>query len=637
MRQGNIKVHSENILPIIKKWLYSDKDIFLRELVANGCDAVSKLESLITIGEAQKTDEKPRIDVRVDKQASTLTVEDNGIGMTGEEVEKYITQVAFSGAKEFIDRYKDKADPSSEMIGHFGLGFYSAFMVSDPVEIDTLSYKTGAKAVHWVSKGEAQYEMGEGGRDKRGTKVTLHITPDESEFLEESRIREMLRKYCAFMKVEIYLNAKDGEEQKPVNDTHPLWLKAPKDCTKEEYEQFYSELFMDFNPPLFWIHLNVDYPFNLKGILYFPRQSSKVEVMPGQIKLYSNQVYIADNIKEVVPEFLMLLKGVIDCPDLPLNVSRSFLQNDSDVQKISKHITKKVSDKLHEIFSEDRDSYNGYWSDIAPFIKFGCIKDEDFYTRVHDILLLKGTDGKYYTLGDFPKDKDNRIFYVTDEDMQAQYIRMFAAQNQVAAVLTHMIDPHFISFIEYKEKDVKFTRIDSEIGDSMKNAGDGADDGAKITEAFKKAVGGVEVKAERLKDTGVPAIMLLDEYSRRLEDMSRLYGQDFPGAKPQTTVVLNLASPVVQRIPQLDDESAKLVCGEICDLARISHKPLSAEEMTEFIARSMQLLARVAGVPAEEHSTQAAESKAPSQTEAGTEAKGGAEDDAASAGDTGDK
>lgn len=598
MRQGNIKVHSENILPIIKKWLYSDKDIFLRELVANGCDAVSKLESLVTIGEAQHSDEKPRIDVRVDKEAGTLTVEDNGIGMTGEEVEKYITQVAFSGAKEFIDRYKDKADPSSEMIGHFGLGFYSAFMVADPVEIDTLSYKAGAKAVHWVSKGESQYEIGEGERDRRGTKVTLHITPDESEFLGEGRIREILHKYCAFMKVEIYLNAKDGEEQKPVNDIHPLWLKTPKDCTKEEYEKFYSELFMDFNPPLFWIHLNVDYPFNLKGILYFPRQTSKVEVMPGQIKLYSNQVYIADNIKEVVPEFLMLLKGVIDCPDLPLNVSRSFLQNDSDVQKISKHITKKVSDKLHEIFSDDRDSYNGYWSDIAPFIKFGCIKDEDFYARVRDILLLKGTDGKYYTLSDFPKDKENRIFYVTDEDMQAQYIRMFTAQGQVAALLTHMIDGHFISFIEYKEKDIKFTRIDSEIGEGMKSGVVLADDGGGlITAAFKKAVDGVEVKTERLKDSGVPAVMLLDEYARRMEDMSRLYGQNFPGKKPQATVVLNLGNPVVQRIPQLDDKSAKLVCGAICDLARISHKPLSADEMTGFIARSMELLSRVAGVP----------------------------------------
>jgi molecular chaperone HtpG len=615
MRRGNIKVKSGNILPIIKKWLYSDKDIFLRELVSNGCDAVSKLKSLEDMGEAPRSGDKPRITVTVDRDARTITVEDNGIGMTEEEVEKYITQVAFSGAQDFIDRYKDKADPGGEMIGHFGLGFYSVFMVADPVEIDTLSYCEGAKPVHWVSRGESQYEIGEGERTARGTKVTLHIIDGEDEFLGEERIRAMLHKYCAFMKTEIFLDPKGTDDDKPVNDTQPLWLKAPKDCTKEEYEKFYSELFMDFNPPLFWIHLNVDYPFNLKGILYFPKQTSKVDVMPGEIKLYSNQVYVADNIKEIVPEFLMLLKGVIDCPDMPLNVSRSFLQNDSNVQKISKHITKKVSDKLHEIFTDTRADYDKYWDDIAPFIKFGCIRDEDFYSRVRDILLLKSIDGKYLTLSEFPKDKENRIFYVTDEDRQAQYIRLFREQGQSAAVLTHIIDSHFISFIEYKEHDIKFVRIDAEIGDAVKGGEDAAAGEAgqekaeadKIAEAFKKAAadGGLKVRAERLKDPGVPAVMLLDEYARRMQDMSKLYGEAFAGNKPEETIVLNTGNEVVRRIPALDAGTAKLVCAQITDLARIGHKQLSADEMTAFIARSVELLAAVSGVSGEAEKAQA--------------------------------
>lgn len=597
VREGNIQVNSENILPIIKKWLYSDKDIFLRELIANGCDAVKKLEKLAAVGEAQAEDAKPRINVAVDKEKRIITIEDNGIGMTEEEVEKYITQVAFSGAKEFIERYKDKTDADAGIIGHFGLGFYSAFMVSDSVEIDTLSYLEGSKPVHWSSKGESNYEIGDGSREKRGTSVTLHVSENESEFLEESRIREILRKYCAFMPVEIYLNPKDEGEQKPFNDISPLWLKAPKDCTKEEYEKFYSELFMDFNPPLFWIHLNVDYPFNLKGILYFPKQANKLEVMPGEIKLYSNQVYIADNIKEVVPEFLMLLKGVIDCPDLPLNVSRSFLQNDGDVQKISKHIAKKVSDKLHSIFSEERENYNNYWEDISPFIKFGCIKDESFYERVKDILLLKTINGEYLTLKEFPRCEDGKIFYVSDENIQAQYIRMFKEQGQNAAILSHVIDSHFISFIEYKEKDIKFARIDSDIDSAMKD-GDAGKENSQIIEIFKKAINidGVTVKAENLKTADVPAVMLLSEYSRRMQDMSKVYGESFMGQKPETTVVLNLENRIVRSIPELSEDKAPLVCRYIYDLAQLSHKSLNADEMAGFLDRSVSILGMAAGI-----------------------------------------
>jgi molecular chaperone HtpG len=595
MREGSIQVHSENILPIIKKWLYSDKDIFLRELVANGCDAVKKLEKLIFIGEAKRDEEKARIIIAVDKENRTIRIEDNGIGMTEEEVEKYITQVAFSGAQEFIERYKDKAGEDAGIIGHFGLGFYSAFMVSDSVGIDTLSFAPGAKPVHWISKDESAYEIGEGERKTRGTTVTLHISPDGNEFLEDARVREVLRKYCAFMPVEIYFNPTFKEGDKPVNNTSPLWLKAPKDCTNEEYETFYSELFLDFNPPLFWIHLNVDYPFNLRGILYFPKQSSKLEVMPGEIKLYSNQVYIADNIKEVVPEFLMLLKGVLDCPDLPLNVSRSFLQNDRDVQKISRHISKKVSDKLHSIFTEERENYNKYWDDISPFIKFGCIKDESFYDKVKDILLLKTINAEYLTLSEYPKEADGKIFYVSDENVQAQYVRMFREQGLSAAILTHVIDSHFINFIEYKEKDFKFARIDSDIGDAMKS-GEAAQNSEQIIEIFKKSIenADVTVKAERLKAQKLPAVMLLSEYSRRMQDMSKMYGEAFAGAKTETTIVLNLDNDIVKSIPSLTAENAGLVCQHIYDLALLGHKPLDADEMAAFIDRSMKILAIIA-------------------------------------------
>ena len=587
-REGQISVNSKNMFPIIKKWLYSDKDIFLREIVSNGCDAIKKLESLQGIGEAQLEDGyQPKVIVTIDSEKKQLIVSDNGIGMTEDEVERYITQIAFSGAEEFLEKYKEKSEESAGIIGHFGLGFYSAFMVSDTVEIETLSYKEGAKPVHWVSAGEDSYEIEDGTRTEHGTTIIMNITEEEQEFLQESRIREILHKYCQFMPYEIYLNPhdeerpvydkdgnieknEDGTEKKrivkplPINDIHPLWLKAPKDCTDEDYKAFYQKVFMDFNEPLFWIHLNVDYPFNLKGILYFPKQLNRMEVMPGQVKLYSNQVFVADNIKEIIPEFLLLLKGVIDCPDMPLNVSRSFLQNDGEVQKIAQHITKKVSDKLHQIFKNDRPSYEKYWNDISAFIKFGCLKDEKFYDRMKDILLFKTIDGEYKTLEEYPKAEGNKIYYVTDENLQAQYISMFKENGLTAAVLTHAIDPHFISLLEYNNK---------------------------LIECVKACLPDekLEYKVESLKAIETPAIILLSEYARRIQDMNKVLGESF-APEGQVTLVLNSENEIVKKIPSLTEENRKLVCEHIYDLALMAHKPLSAEQMSKFIARNVKLL-----------------------------------------------
>lgn len=606
-KQGQIKVDSENIFPIIKKWLYSDKDIFLRELVSNACDAINKLVRLNTMGETDIQVEG-RIDITIDKNAKTLTVSDNGLGMTADEVEDYITRIAFSGATDFIEKYKDKGAADSGIIGHFGLGFYSAFMVSETVEINTLSYKPDSAAVLWSSNGEAEYEMSEGNRTTHGSTIVLHINEDSLEFLEESTIRQMLRKYCQFMPYEIYLhndtdskekNKEDKDNDKkpsPINNTTPLWLKKPKDCTKEEYEKFYTEVFMDFNPPLFWIHLNVDYPFNLKGILYFPQQSNKVQVMPGEIKLYNNQVYIADNIKEVVPEFLMLLKGVIDCPDLPLNVSRSFLQNDGDVAKISRHITKKVSDKLHSIFKEDRKQFENYWEDIAPFIKFGCIKDEKFYDKAKDIILFKTINGNFETLEEFKQNNKDKIFYVTDENVQAQYVKLFKENDLNAVILTHAIDTHFISFLEYKDQDVKFTRIDSDVADTMKSS-DSSDiseeDKNQIIKEFKEFIANdnLEIKAEALKSDKTPAIMLLSEHERRMNEMGDIYGEMFKGIKAKETIVLNISNNLIKSLTKLtNNEDKKLFCNQIYDLAKITHKQLSADEISEFMQRSAEIL-----------------------------------------------
>lgn len=625
-REGQISVNSKNMFPIIKKWLYSDKDIFLREIVSNGCDAIKKLESLQGIGEAQLEDGyQPKVIVTIDSEKKQLIVSDNGIGMTEDEVERYITQIAFSGAEEFLEKYKEKSEESAGIIGHFGLGFYSAFMVSDTVEIETLSYKEGAKPVHWVSAGEDSYEIEDGTRTEHGTTIIMNITEEEQEFLQESRIREILHKYCQFMPYEIYLNPHDeerpvydkdgnieknegGTEKKrivkplPINDIHPLWLKAPKDCTDEDYKAFYQKVFMDFNEPLFWIHLNVDYPFNLKGILYFPKQLNRMEVMPGQVKLYSNQVFVADNIKEIIPEFLLLLKGVIDCPDMPLNVSRSFLQNDGEVQKIAQHITKKVSDKLHQIFKNDRPSYEKYWNDISAFIKFGCLKDEKFYDRMKDILLFKTIDGEYKTLEEYPKAEGNKIYYVTDENLQAQYISMFKENGLTAAVLTHAIDPHFISLLEYKNpEEMKFLRIDADLGEALKVSQPEAEsedakkaqeeENNKLIECVKACLPDekLEYKVESLKATETPAVILLSEYARRIQDMNKVLGESF-APEGQVTLVLNSENEIVKKIPSLTEENRKLVCEHIYDLALMAHKPLSAEQMSKFIARNVKLL-----------------------------------------------
>lgn len=603
-KEGQIKINTENLLPIIKKWLYSDKDIFIRELVANCCDAIKKLERLRGIGEAEASEQKPEIRIKLDKENRTVSISDNGIGMTEAEVEKYITQIAFSGAEEFIEKYKDKGDGEAGIIGHFGLGFYSAFMVSDRVEIETLSYLPDAKPVHWESDGSTTYEIGDGSRESVGTTVTLHINDDSSEFLESFAFSQILNKYCKFMAYEIFFD--DGRDksndeneesaeaaEKSINSPSPLWLKAPRDCTDDEYIAFYHEAFDDFNEPLFWIHLNVDYPFNLKGILYFPKQNDKLKVMPGQVKLYCNQVYIADNIKEVIPEFLMLLNGVIDCPDLPLNVSRSFLQNDKDVAKISKHITKKVADKLVSIFNNDYDKYTSYWDDISPFIKFGCIKDEKFYDKIKDILLFKTINGEILTLEKLPK-YDDKVFYVTDENVQSQYIAMCKENDINAVILTHSIDNHFISFLEYKQSDTKFTRVDSDLSSAMKTAEkDENESNDELIAIFKDALGmeSLNIEAEHLKSKDTPAVILLPEFERRMEDMNKLYGGMFGAmANVSGKLVLNLENKVIASVKDMSEEKRTLVCKQIYDLALLSNRQLTSDELTEFIKRSVALL-----------------------------------------------
>ncbi len=605
-KEGQIKVDSENLFPIIKKWLYSDKDIFLREIVANGCDAIKKYQSLCTIGEAENDNIKPRIDVILDRDEKTLTVSDNGLGMTADEVERFITQVAFSGAKEFIEKYNDKTDAEGGIIGHFGLGFYSAYMVSDTVEIDTLSYIEGSEAVHWSSDGSSTYEITDSDRTEKGTSVIMHLSEDGMEFCDSLKLRSVLKKYCHFMPYEIYYtcvqekNDKDNGEmpkEKPVNITDPLWLKAPKDCTTEEYEDFYREVFPDINLPLFWIHLNVDYPFNLKGILYFPKQTDKLQVMPGEIKLFSNQVYIADNIKEVVPEFLMLLKGVIDCPDLPLNVSRSFLQNDSEVAKISRHITKKVADKLVSVFKNERKEYESYWDDICPFIKFGCIKDEKFYDRMKDIILYKTTTGEFRTFSEIPKTEDNKVYYVSDMNAQAQYVKIFKDNGIDAVILEHNIDTHFVTFLEYKEAGTRFVRIDSEVDQALKSdekEDDNTADNEELINIFNKALGDnkLEIKAQALKTEGTPAIITINEYQRRINDMNRLYGDMF-GAnndKAKETLILNTADPIIGRLSEFDDDKKELICKHIYDLAVLSQRKLTADELKGFVSRSVEVM-----------------------------------------------
>ena len=641
LKQGSISIDTENIFPIIKKWLYSDKDIFIRELISNGCDAVSKHKRLVSLGETDGDDKPYKITVAVSKKNKTLSFSDNGIGMTADEIDKYINQVAFSGAEDFFNKYKDKMEESNDIIGHFGLGFYSAFMVSSNVEIDTLSFATGAKPIRWQSADGMQFEITEDGtRTERGTTITLTLAEDSEEFLDEYHLRSIIKKYCSFLPVEIYVEntdkleeeakkkaeeaakkAEEGadnetseeepkEEIKPVplNDTNPLWLKSPKDCTDEEYIKFYQQVFNVFDEPLFWIHLNVDYPFNLKGILYFPKLKNEFELVEGKVKLYNNQVFVADNIKEVIPEFLLLLKGVIDCPDLPLNVSRSFLQNDRDVSKISKHIVKKVADKLKSLCKNEREKYESFWDDIQVFIKYGCLKDEGFYDKIKEYILYKDLDGKYITLKDYleyAKDKhENKVFYVVDKEQQSQYIKLFKEYDLNAVILDCTIDNNFITFLEYKESGVRFKRIDSDLSDVLKDKDEEKDEKAdeEIVNFFKEKIGDRVQKysVESLKKEDTPAVILISEESRRMMEMqSRFAGLDYGfDLKEEKTLVINDRNPLIKKVLSLrDDETKKeavdVICNQIVDLALLANKELGAEELDLFIKRSNELMSKV--------------------------------------------
>ena len=614
-QKGSISIHTENIFPIIKKWLYSDKDIFIRELISNGCDAVNKYKKLISLGEAQgNADEHYKIKVSIDKENSALIFEDNGIGMTAEEVEKYINQVAFSGAEDFFNTYKDKMNEENDIIGHFGLGFYSSFMVSKKVQIDTLSYKENATPVRWVSEDGLEFELTQSdNRETRGTTITLFLADDSKEFLEEYTVRNIIDKYCSFLPVDIYLETIKTEEDEvvdttPINDTNPLWLKAPKDCTDEEYKEFYRKVFKTFDEPLFWIHLNVDYPFNLKGILYFPKLKNEFELIEGKVKLYNNQVFVADNIKEVIPEFLLLLKGVIDCPDLPLNVSRSFLQNDRDVSKISKHIVKKVADKLKSLYKNERENYEKFWDDIQVFIKFGCLKDESFYDKVKDSILFKTINSQYITLNDYLencKEKhENKIFYVSNEEQQSQYIKLFKDYGLDAVILDSTIDNHFISMIEFKNQGVHFNRIDADLSDILKDNDneDNKEIKTDIENLFKDVIGDRinNYSVESLKSEDTPAIILISEQSRRMAEMrSQFAGMDFGmNFEEEKTLVINDNSSIVKKLVLLKDDETKkdkvsLICNQIVDIALLSNKELDSKELDEFIKRNNQLMSMV--------------------------------------------
>ena len=691
-KRGNLSIDSENIFPIIKKWVYSDHDIFMRELVSNGCDAITKLKKLDMMGEYELPDDyKGKIQVLVNPEEKTLKFIDNGLGMTAEEVEEYITQIAFSGATQFLEKYKDKTT-DDEMIGHFGLGFYSAFMVADEVHIDTLSYKDGAAPVHWVSQGGTEYEMQDGSKTEVGTEITLFLNEDCLEFANEYRAREVLEKYCSFMPVEIFLakenaepeyetideedvldtdevvehiteEVKEGEEGEPkkkakivkrpvsLSDTKPLWTKNPSECSKEDYIDFYRKVFMDYKEPLFWIHLNMDYPFNLKGILYFPKINTEYDSVEGKIKLYNNQVFIADNIKEVIPEFLMVLKGVIDCPDLPLNVSRSALQNDGFVNKVADYISKKVADKLNGMFKTDRENYEKYWDDISPFLKFGCLKDEKFGNKIKDSMLYKNLGHKYLTLEEYlketadPADEENTdaentaetvdtsnaenagdtaaentdktadadseeekkeeqtvVYYVTDEQQQSQYIKMFKEQSQDAVILTHNIDTPFITYMEQHNENIKFQRIDADVHDSLKDevTEEEKESFRKTTESlveiFRKELDNekLDVKVEKLKDDQVASMAVLSEESRRMQEMMRMYGM--AGMDPgmfgsQITLILNANHPLVQFVVEHKrSKSVPIICKQLYDLAILAHKPLNPEEMTAFVQRSNEIM-----------------------------------------------
>jgi molecular chaperone HtpG len=624
--KGNISIHTENIFPIIKKWLYSEKDIFIRELVSNAADAMSKLGKLSAMGEANLAEgHQFKITVSVNHEAGTIKVIDNGIGMTDEEVKKYINQIAFSGAKDFIEKYKDKTD-DQQIIGHFGLGFYSAFMVAKKVEIDTLSYQSGAQGVRWVSEGNTEYEMGTSDRTEIGTTVTLYMADDSKEFTEKFKMREALKKYFAFLPYEMYLvdetekpeektdkkDEKEEQKPEPLNNIHPLWKKNPKDCTDEEYKEFYRDTFMDYQEPLFWIHLNMEYPFRMQGIIYFPRLKHEFETMEGKIKLYYNQVFVADNIKEVIPEFLLMLKGTLDCPDLPLNVSRSFLQNEGYVQMISRHITKKVADKLTLLYKKEPDNYKKYWDDINPFVKYGCIREDKFYEKVKDIILFKTITEEYVTLSEYlerNKDKhQNTVYYVNDPKQQTQYINMFKENGMEAVLLNTLIDNHFISFLEGQNADVKFLRIDAEITSNLKdesadeNEKESKKQAEKLEKLFKDVLGNkdLKVQVEKLKSEATPAIILLSEQSRRMQEMSRMFGGGDMGSMfpKDETLVINRSNKLVKALigsikDKDKDEDRELLVKQIYDIAMLSHRPLEPEAMTAFVQRTLQLMEKI--------------------------------------------
>ena len=621
---GSVSIDAQNIMPVIKRWLYSDKDIFLREAVSNGCDAITKFRML-----HPDSDEAMQVLVTVDKKKKQIRISDTGIGMTADEVRKYINQVAFSGAAEFMKQFEDeKQAEKADIIGHFGLGFYSVFMVSDKVEIESLSSEGNAEPVHWKSEDGMSYEISKGRRKEHGTDIILHISEEEKEFLELYRVREVLSRYCGYMAWPVMLedaNAKPVEKEVPVgdeknedgtpktekvmeipkpqqiNDTSPLWLKKPSDCTEEEYKSLYRKMFMDFEEPLFWIHLNVDYPFNLKGILYFPKLKNDFGTHEGQIKLFAGQVFVADNIKEVIPEFLMLLKGVIDCPDLPLNVSRSFLQNDGYVKKISAHITKKVADKLNSLMNTERETYEGYWDDIAPFVKYGCIKDSKFFDMVKGAILMKKTDGKYDTIAEYKtanfEKTQNKVYYTNDEKRQAASVKLYTDRGIEVAIMNTLIDGNFMSFMEYqgKEEDrVAFARVDADIDGLKEESEEGKElDAEKLQALFRGALGkeNLEVKLEALGDPEMTAMVTEDEQMRRYKEMSRIYGQDFP-IPDSFTLVLNRRNETVQALAARDpeNETTKMLCCQVYDLARMSAQPLEAEEITDFLERSRKLL-----------------------------------------------
>ena len=626
-QKGTLSIHSENIFPIIKKWLYSDHDIFIRELISNGCDAILKFKKLCSMGEATcSADENYKINVTLDEKARTITISDNGIGMTQEEVEKYINQIAFSGAEDFLEKYQDKMD-QDQIIGHFGLGFYSSFMVASTVEIHTLSHQKDAEPVIWTCDGGTDYEITPGARAERGTDIVLHISEEGETFLKEYELRNIIEKYCNFMPVPIFLDVVKEEEEKdadikdagvdtdiqdtdateepqPLNDITPLYVKMPNECTDEEYKEFYRKTFMDFNEPLFWIHLNMDYPFNLKGILYFPKLKHEFETIEGKIKLYNNQVFVAENIKEVIPEFLLLLKGVIDCPDLPLNVSRSLLQNDGFVRKISDYITRKVADRLNSLYKKEKDNYVKFWDDISPFIKYGCIREAKFFDRMKDSIIYKTTSDDYITLAEYlerNKEKhENKVFYVSDAVQQAQYIKLLKDNELEAILLTHSIDNAFMSHVEMQNQGVKFSRIDADLSDALKGDEVDKETQEKLTALFKEALGKdkLDIAVENLKTTSISGMILLSEENRRMQEMMKMYGMDLGGAAPEAEekLVLNQSSPLVQLISKNadDKETSKLLCEQVYDLAMLTHKPLEADAMTAFIERSNKVLEMLA-------------------------------------------